>query len=182
MFSEEQIIEGCRKNDRKAQKVLYDRYASLFLGICLRYAQSRQEAEDILQDGFVKIFFRIKQFKGQGSFEGWMKRIIINTAISNYRSNLKHYYKQDIQEVPDSSHNINVPDCDFTKEELLEVIQELSPGYRIVFNLFAIEGYKHKEIAKMLNIDITTSKSQYSRAKKILQKKLQLISAEKTIA
>ena len=182
MFSEEQIIEGCLKNDRKAQKMLYDRYASLFLGICLRYAQSRSEAEDVLQDGFVKIFFRIKQYKGQGSFEGWMKRIIVNTAISNYRSNLKHYYKQDIQELPDYSLKMNIPDCDFTRDELLSIVQNLPTGYRMVFNLYAIEGYKHKEIARMLDIDITTSKSQYSRAKKIIQKKLETLSVERTIA
>lgn len=182
MYSEEQIIEGCRKNDRKAQKLLYDRYASVLLGICLRYTKCRAEAEDVLQDGFVKIFLRIRQYKAEGSFEGWMKRAMINTAISNYRKNLKHYYQQEIGDINESDNNFRAIDSDFTCEEMLDIIRDLPDGYRIVFNLFAVEGYKHKEIAEILNIDISTSKSQFSRAKKIIQKKLEVLSFERTIA
>ncbi|MFH2143159.1 MAG: sigma-70 family RNA polymerase sigma factor, partial [Bacteroidota bacterium] len=180
--SEEQIIEGCRKNDRKAQKMLYDRYASVMLGICMRYTKSRSEAEDVLQDGFVKIFLRMKQYKAEGSFEGWMKRAMVNTAISNYRKNLKHYYQQNIGDYTEANIDSSIHDSDFTCEEMLEIIRELPDGYRVVFNLFAVEGYKHKEISDILGIDISTSKSQFSRAKKIIQKKLKVLSVERTIA
>ncbi len=181
MFSEEQIIRACKKNDKKAQKMLYNRFAPIMLGICMRYALSRPEAEDIMQEGFLKIFLKIKQYQGTGSFEGWMRKIIINTAISNYRKNLKHYYQDDLDNVSDIN-SYTVSYGEFTKDELLKVIRELSSGYRIIFNMFAIEGYKHKEIAKMLNIDVATSKSQYSRAKKIIRKNLINLSVERTIA
>lgn len=169
--------------DRKAQKLLYDKYSSLFLGICMRYANSRDEAEDILQDGFVKIFMNIKQYRGEGSFEGWMKRVLINTAISNYRSNLKYYYHADIDEIKKTEiDESSVDNSEFSKEELLKVINSLPEGFKIVFNLYAIEGYKHKEIGEMLDIDIGTSKSQYSRAKALIQKKLLDLAKEKVKA
>jgi len=181
MLTELQIIEGCKKNSRKTQKLLYDMYASKFLGMCVRYAKDRQEAEDILQDGFVKIFSRISQFSGSGSFEGWMKRIIINTAITNYRQNLKHYYKQDIDDVNENEIGKDISEIEFSIDELLKVIQDLPTGYRMVFNLYAIEGFQHKEIAEMVGIDVTTSKSQYSRAKKLLRSKLENLKKEKLV-
>jgi RNA polymerase sigma-70 factor (ECF subfamily) len=179
MLSEQQIIEGCLKNNRNIQKILYELYTSKFLGMCMRYAKDKQEAEDILQDGFLKIFGRISQFSGIGSFEGWMKRIIINTAITNYRQNLKHYYKQSIDEVNEKDFEITIVEQEYSLEELLKVVQELPPGYRMVFNMFAIEGFQHKEIAQMMGIDITTSKSQYSRARKLLRTKLSELKKEK---
>jgi RNA polymerase sigma-70 factor (ECF subfamily) len=172
MYNEKEIIEGCIKQNRKAQKMLYDRYASKFLGICMRYAKDKQEAEDILQEGFLKIFERINKYHFAGAFEGWMRRIIVNTAISNYRKNLKYYNHYDISEITEYDNDNNTQDLEFTLEEMLKVIQSLSPGYRIIFNLYAIEGYAHKEIAEMLGIDVSTSKSQYSRAKKIIQNRL----------
>ena len=181
MQNEQQIIEGCLKNSRKAQKMLYDKYASKFLGMCMRYAKDRLEAEDILQEGFLKIFGRISQFSGLGSFEGWMKRIIVNTAITNYRQNLKHYYKQHIDEVNESDIDATFSESEYSLEELLKVIQALPPGYKMVFNMFAIEGFQHKEIAEMMGIDVTTSKSQYSRAKKLLREKLAELKKEKTV-
>ncbi len=181
MLSEQQIIEGCLKNNRKAQKQLYDVYASRFLGMCVRYAKDKQEAEDVLQDGFLKIFGRISQYSGIGSFEGWMKRIIINTAITNYRQNLKHYYKQSIDDVNETDIELNFADEEYSLDELLKVIQELPPGYKMVFNMYAIEGFQHKEIAEMMGIDVTTSKSQYSRAKKLLRFKLESLKKEKVI-
>ncbi len=181
MHSEQQIIEGCLKNSRKAQKMLYDKYASKFLGMCMRYAKDRLEAEDILQEGFLKIFGRIGQFSGLGSFEGWMKRIIVNTAITNYRQNLKHYYKQHIDEVNETDIDAPFADSEYSLEELLKVIQALPPGYRMVFNMFAIEGFQHKEIAEMMGIDVTTSKSQYSRARKLLREKLAELKKEKRV-
>ena len=179
MLSEQQIIEGCLKNNRKTQKLLYEMYASKFLGMCMRYAKDKQEAEDILQDGFLKIFGRISQFSGIGSFEGWMKRIIINTAITNYRQNLKHYYKQSIDDVNETDFETTNVEQEYSLEELLKVVQDLPPGYRMVFNMFAIEGFQHKEIAQMMGIDVTTSKSQYSRARKLLRTKLAELKKEK---
>ncbi len=174
MFTEDEIIDGCLKNDRKMQKVLYDRYASKLYALCLRYAHDRAEADDILQEGFVKIFFKIHQFSRQHSFDGWLKRVIINTAITHYHQNVKHYYQKDIDEIQESdiSGTNEVLESEYSAEELLTVVQSLSTGYRTVFNLYAVEGYKHKEIAEMLKIDETTSKSQYHRAKKIIQERL----------
>ena len=173
MLDEREIIEGCCRNERKAQKVLYERYASLLLGVCIRYSGRRDEAEDILQDGLIKIYFNIREFAGKGSFINWMKKIMINTAITHYHRNLKHHYHQDIEnvretEIEGSSFNI----AEFTREELFKVIKDLPHGYRMVFNLYAVEGYKHKEIAEILEIDVNTSKSQYSRAKALIRKKL----------
>ncbi len=183
MYNEKEIIDGCKKQNRKAQKMLYDRFSSKFLGVCMRYAKDKQEAEDILQEGFLKIFERINQFNFTGAFEGWMRRIIVNTAITNYRKNLKHYNHSNIDDVYEYEQEVNTDDLEFSMEEMLRVIQTLSPGYKMVFNLFAIEGYPHKEIAEMLNIDIATSKSQYSRARKIVQYRLiQLHSHKKMTA
>jgi len=179
MYNEKEIIEGCKKQNRKAQKMLYDRYASKFLGICMRYAKDKHEAEDILQEAFLKIFERIEQYTCSGAFEGWMRRIIVNTAISNYRKNLKHYHHYDIEELKEYEEDINSADLEYTMEEMLRVIQSLSPGYRTIFNLYAIEGYTHKEIAELLGIDVATSKSQYSRARKVIQYRLSKIRSEK---
>jgi RNA polymerase sigma factor (sigma-70 family) len=176
MLSEDQLIERCRKNDRKAQKMLYDKYAPTMLGICLRYVFERSEAEDILQEGFLKIFTKISEFEGRGSFEGWMKRVFINTAITLYHKNSKHnknHYNIDDIYIS-KSEKPTFGESEFTNEELFNIIHSLPEGYKLVFNMYAIEGYKHKEIAEMLKIDINTSKSQYSRAKKLIRKKLEI--------
>jgi len=173
MFDERQIINGCCKRDKKAQKALFDRYKSILLGVCIRYSDQREEAEDILQDGLVKIFVKIQDFAGTGSFINWMKKIMVNTAITHYHRNLKHQYHQDIDEVNETDiEGIEFEMAEFTRDELLDVIANLPEGYRMVFNLYAVEGYKHKEIAEMLEIDINTSKSQYSRARGLIRKKL----------
>jgi len=179
MLDDEQIIRGCCKKNKKAQKMLYDKYASVMLGICIRYAQNRAEAEDILQEGFVKVFLNIKQYMGKGSFEGWMRQIMVNTALTNYRNNLKHYYHNDVTEIAESKIDDVSYDGEFTQEELLQIINELPEGYRMVFNLYAVEGYKHKEIAEMLDIDESTSKSQFSRGKKLIQQKLEVLKKER---
>lgn len=176
MLSQEELIRGCQKQKRKVQKELYDRYAPILLGICYRYAKDSSEAEDVLQEGFIKIFDKIRQYDSKGSFEGWMKRVMVNTAISNYRKNLKRYYSVDVDDSASLSAPGTLDDQEYTKDELMQVIKSLPDGYRVVFNLYAIEGYKHKEIAKMLEIDETTSKSQYSRAKKQIQVKLSELS------
>ncbi len=180
MLSEDQLIEKCKKQDRAAQKILYDRYAGLMLAICMRYVYERSEAEDILQEGFLKIFLKIGEFEGRGSFEGWLKRIFVNTAITHYhkssKHNKNHYEISDVQENKFEKQKYN--EAEFTRDELFNVVNSLPEGYRIVFNLYAIEGYKHKEIGKLLKIDINTSKSQYSRAKKLIRKKLNHLKKE----
>ena len=171
------IIRLCLKNDRAAQKQLYEIYSPVLFGICIRYVTESSDAEDILQEGFYKILTKISEFSGRGSFEGWMKRIMINTAITHYHKNKKHDYHYDISEIQEIKIEGNSYDTNnFTKDELIGVINKLPAGYKMVFNLYAIEGYKHKEIAEKLNVDINTSKSQYSRARKLLQKKLKDLS------
>jgi len=173
MINDRQIIDGCARHDRKAQQLLYDKYSRFLLGICMRYVADKTEAEDILQECFLKVFFNIKDFSGTGSFPGWLRKIAVNTAITHYHKNLKFRYHIEIEEyvsreTADNSFDQN----DFTEEELYRLLNELPAGYRMVFNLYAIEGYKHKEIAEMLGIDTNTSKSQYSRAKAVLREKL----------
>ena len=176
MIDEKDIIDGCCKKDRKAQKELFDRYAAVLLGVCIRYSGRRDEAEDILQEGFVKIYYNIGDYSGKGSFINWMRKIMINTAITHYHRNLKHAYHKEIDEVQETDiEGMDFEEADFTREELLNIVQNLPDGYRMVFNLYAVEGFKHKEIAAMLDIDINTSKSQYSRARSLIRKKLHIL-------
>jgi RNA polymerase sigma factor (sigma-70 family) len=174
MMSDQQIIELCAKHDRKAQQVLYDRYSRLLLGVCLRYANDKAEAEDILQDSFLKIFYSINDFTGSGSFIGWLRKIAVNTALTHYHKNLKYRYHIDIEEYVSVETGVtSFEENFFNADELYKVLNELPAGYRMVFNLYAVEGYKHKEIAEMLGIDTNTSKSQYSRAKAVIRDKLE---------
>lgn len=173
MLSDGEIIEGCRKHSRKAQQLLYDKYSRFLLGICLRYSSDRAEAEDILQDVFVRVFFNIDEYSGAGSFAGWLRKVAVNTAITNYHRTMKHRYHLDIDEYKSmETGTVSFEDDLFTADELVRVLNELPPGYKMVFNLYAVEGYKHREIADMLNIDVNTSKSQYSRARAMLRDKL----------
>jgi RNA polymerase sigma factor (sigma-70 family) len=173
-MSDRQIIDGCAKHERKAQQVLYDKYSRFLLGVCMRYASDKTEAEDILQESFLKIFFNIKDFSGTGSFIGWLRRIAVNTAITHYHKNLKYRYHIDIEEYMSVETGVTSFEEDFfTSDELYKALNGLPPGYRTVFNLYAIEGYKHKEIAEILGIDTNTSKSQYSRAKAVIRDKLE---------
>ena len=175
-MSDRQIVEGCTKNERRAQKVLYDKYSRLLLGICLRYASDKAEAEDILQDSFLKIFFNIKDFTGTGSFIGWLRKVAVNTAITHYHKNLKYKYHVEIEKYVSVETGVASFEDDFyTSDELFRILNELPAGYRMVFNLYAIEGYKHREIAEMLGIDTNTSKSQYSRARAVIREKLKIL-------
>lgn len=174
MMSDQQIIDGCARHDRKAQQALYDRYARFLLGVCLRYASDKAEAEDILQDSLLKIYFNIKEYSGTGSFTGWLRKVAVNTAITHYHKNLKHRYHIEIEDYVSVETGVaSFEDDFFNAEELYRVLSELPPGYRMVFNMYAVEGYKHKEISEMLGIDTNTSKSQYSRAKAVLRNKLE---------
>jgi RNA polymerase sigma factor (sigma-70 family) len=173
MVSDPDIIEGCVRHNRKAQQMLYDKYSRFLLGICVRYAEDKAEAEDILQESFLKIFFGIKDFSGTGSFAGWLRKVVVNTAITHYHKNLKFRYHIEIEEyVSIETGSSSFEESLFSSEELQIVLNELPAGYRMVFNLYAVEGYKHKEIAEILGIDTNTSKSQYSRAKAALRDKL----------
>jgi len=173
-MSDQQIIEGCANHERKAQQVLYDKYSHFLLGVCLRYASDKAEAEDILQDSFLKIFSNIKDFSGTGSFIGWLRKVAVNTAITHYHKNLKYRYHVDIEEyVSVETGTTSFEEDFFTSDELYKVLNELPTGYRMVFNLYAVEGYKHKEIAEILGVDTNTSKSQYSRAKAVIRDKLE---------
>lgn len=169
---EKRIISGCIAGDRHSQELLFRKYHRLMLGICLRYCQDKAEAEDILIEGFMRIYTNIRKYRGEGSFEGWMKRVMVNAAIDHHRGNLKHYFHQDIEEVKGNITGGIDPVEGIEVEELLKIIRELPEGYRLVFNLHAIEGYNHKEIAEILNISEGTSKSQLSKARKYLQKRL----------
>lgn len=174
MTSEHEIISGCINGDKRAQKMLYDRYSAKMLGVCLRYMKNLDEAEDVLQDGFIKVFTYIGQYRFEGSFEGWLRRIMINTALNAYRSNLKHHFHSDIDEQQNYLPDTITEDAysKLSVEELLKVIQSLPHGYRMVFNLYEIEGYKHKEIAEMLKISENTSKTQLLKSKIAIRNKL----------
>ncbi len=173
MDGEKDILAGCIKGLQSAQRELFEKNSRLLLGVCNRYAQSIEEAEDILQEGFVKIFLNIKEFKGEGSLVAWMRRIMINTAITHYHKMLKHRYQDDLDEVNETRFEEHTwSEAEFTREELFNVIHQMPNGYRVVFNLYAVEGYKHREIAEILKIDENTSKSQYSRARRWLQERL----------
>ena len=174
MMSDIEIIDGCSRHDRRSQQALYDRYSRFLLGVCMRYSNDKAEAEDILQESFLKIYFNIKEYSGTGSFTGWLRKVAVNTAITHYHKNLKHRYHVDIDEyVSVETGTTSFEEDFFTSDELYRVLNELPAGYRMVFNLYAVEGYKHKEIADILRIDTNTSKSQYSRAKAVLRDKLE---------
>jgi len=173
MNRDRDILKGCMQGKHSAQRELFEKYSRTLLGVCNRYAQNIEEAEDIMQEGFVKIFLNINNFKGEGSLMAWMRRIMINTAITHYHRTLKHRYHDDIHEIRESSlDDIQWEESDFSSEELFKIIQQMPAGYRMVFNLYAVEGYKHREIAEILEIDENTSKSQYSRARRWLQERL----------
>ncbi len=179
MFNEQEIIRKCINHEPKAQKILYGYFAPGLLGVCMRYTGSRPEAEDILQEGFVKIFTYLKNFRGESTLVAWMRRIMINTAITHYHKNLKHQYHYDVDDMQERNiGDCDLPDLEFTRSEMMKVIDNLPPGYRMVFNLYAIEGYKHREISEMMGIDVNTSKSQYSRARKLIQCRLKELGEE----
>lgn len=166
-----ELIEACIKGDRVAQKSLYDIFSKKMYMVCLRYTKSQQEAEDVLQDSFIKVFKNLKGYRGDSRLDYWIKKIVINTALNSQRKKLYMYPMVDIDDVQNTvSHSKAL--TDFHLEELLKMIRELPTGCQTVFNLFAIEGYSHKEIAEMLEVSEGTSKSQFSRARKLLQEKI----------
>ena len=167
---EEQLIALCKSGDRKGQKEMYERFAPVMLGVCRRYLKSIEEAEEVLLTGFMKVFTKIEQFQGNGSFEGWIRRIMVNESLNVLKKRKMEFVDDDPEE---SQMMVNEEDMgrDDT-EALLEMIDRLPDGYRTVFNLYAIEGYNHREIGEQLGISENTSKSQLSKARKHLQAKL----------
>jgi len=169
-LSLEQLISNCKKNDTKAQSQLYKLFSSKLFSICLKYSRNYAEAEDNLQDSFVTIFKKIDQYNSKGSFEGWIKRITINTALQRYRKKgvFKIVNEGNIEDV-----SVEIEDNDISIDYLLKIIQELPDRYRLVFNLYVLDGYSHKDVAEMLNITIGTSKSNLARARLILKGKIE---------
>ncbi|CAN5185297.1 RNA polymerase sigma factor [soil metagenome] len=165
---EEKLIDACIKNKSAAQKELFERFSSKMFTICLRYIKDASEAEDVLITGFMKVFEKLNQFQFQGSFEGWIRKIIINEALGYIRQHKTLFLEVDIDRI---DKGFLVPDS-LEEEDLLVMIQNLPIGYRTIFNLYAIEGYSHKEIADLMGINENTSKSQLSRARTILKKML----------
>lgn len=185
MLSEEEIIAGCKLGKRKAQHELYNRYSGSMFGVALRYSRNKSEAEDVLQEAFIRIFKYIKSFEGrnQGSLSAWIKTIVINTTLSYNRNNKKHHYTEDVDEVQVGENPVfdisSDSDTDERKNKIMKAMQQLPHGYRTVFNLYSLEGYTHKEIAEILDISENTSKSQLSKARKYLRNLLGVKEAEK---
>ncbi len=176
MGKDKDIIDGCLSGSRRDQELLYRRYSPRLYAVCLQYSGNTEEARDVLQDGFIKIFENLSHFSHEGSFEGWMRRIIVNTALERYRN---RYYLSRVDDIDEVSEPAAEPDTDdfagLEAEDLLKMIMELPPKYRMVFNLYAIEGYSHREVGEMLGITEGTSKSNLSRARDILQRKVRIL-------
>jgi RNA polymerase sigma-70 factor (ECF subfamily) len=181
MTPEENILKGCKEGDRQAQGELYKKYASSMFGVCLRYSHCREDAEDVLHEAFVKVFTNIGLYRGQGSFEGWMRRIMVNSAIDHYRVKVKHQFVNidDIQVGNEAEGNelseeniFHENDGKPGSKEIMNMMQQLPDGYRIVLNLFVIEKLNHKEISELLGISESGSKSQLFKARRFMRKLL----------
>lgn len=163
-MTENELIEKCRRKDSVAQKMLFEYYAPLMLGICRRYVSNPQDAEDVMLQGFFKVFTKIDYFKGEGSFEGWIRRIMINESLMHIRQNYRFQFKEELNAINAETEDPEIVD-EIAAEEIIALLDEMPQGYRTVFNLYVIEGYKHREIAEKLGISINTSKSQLILAK-----------------
>ncbi|MGB3584936.1 MAG: RNA polymerase sigma factor [Tunicatimonas sp.] len=168
MQNEQALVARCIKGERLAQHELYEQYARQMMVVCMRYCKSREDAEDVLQEAFVKIFNSLEKFRGESSIKYWIKRIVINTALNHHRKKVYLYPHLDIEEV----HHLGDEDVEianYNYRDLLAILQSLPQGCQVIFNLYAVEGYKHKEIATMLSISEGTSKSQYARARSLIR-------------
>ena len=166
---EQELIEGCKKKDRKIQKLFYDRYSPKMFGVCKRYVKNREDAEDVLVEGLYKALKNIHQFQDKGSFEGWVRRIVVNEALMFLRKQHKHFITDDLDKAVNASPVQVTIEGELAAQDILKLLDQLPDGYRTIFNLYVVEGYKHREIAEMLGISINTSKSQLILAKKKLQ-------------
>jgi RNA polymerase sigma factor (sigma-70 family) len=174
-----QLIINCKKRDIKSQSEIYHLFAGKLFALCLKYSKTKQSAEDNLQDAFITIFDKIDQYKFKGSFEGWMKRIVINTSLQTYRE--KNVLNLVEENYPDEVE-VEIDEDDLSLDFLLKIIQELPERYRMVFNLYVLDGYSHKEISGMLGIVEGTSKSNLSRARLILKEKIELNQQKQTVS
>ena len=170
LMSLEKLINRCKQKDIKAQSEVYQLFAGKLFALCLKYSKNYQEAQDNLQDGFMTIFNKIEQYQFKGSFEGWLKRIVVNTALQKYRE--KNVLNLISDEIPDEVE-VDIDETTISLDYLLSIIQELPNRYRLVFNMYVLDGYAHREIAEMLEISEGTSKSNLSRARQILKKKVE---------
>ncbi|MDB5025913.1 MAG: sigma-70 family polymerase sigma factor [Mucilaginibacter sp.] len=171
-YTIEELIKRCKAGERKAQELLYKQFASKMLGVCMRYATDRMEAEDMLQNGFIRVFRKMADYRGDGSFEGWVRRIMVHCSIEYYRKHHKILQAVDT-DGEGAEQSVNpAAIANLDAKDLMMLIQKLSPGYRMVFNLYAIEGYSHKEIGEMMGISEGASKSQLSRARTILKEQI----------
>ena len=172
------LVKNCVKGDQRSQRVLFEKFAPKMLGICMRYAKDTHQAEDVLQEGFIKVFTKLEHYSGKGSLEGWIRRIMVNTSLDQIRKNVKF---QDNVAMDDVSYKLELSAyiIEGLQEDLLKLISEMPEGYKIVFNMFAIEGFSHKEIAAELGISENTSKSQYSRARAYIKVKLEELGIER---
>ena len=177
-MDELQLIEGCRKGDRRAQKALYETFSRKMMSVCLRYVSDWETARDLLQEGFVKVFTHIDSYTGNGSFEGWLRKIFVNSALEYLRHADVLRESTELNQTAELTQTDSSPLSDISAAELMQLIQSLPTGFRTIFNLFAIEGYSHKEISEQLNITESTSRSQYTRAKQLLQRKVNALYGE----
>ena len=169
-MTDQEIVEGCIAKDAKAQRFLFEKYAGKMMGICLRYMKNREEAQDVLQEGFIKVYQKMSQYKNTGPLGGWMRMVMINTALIQLRKNKKWENTIDVSTSYDLSTDDYTVLDKLSADELMSVINSIPEGYRTVFNLFVIEGYAHKEIAKMLDVTESTSKTQFRKARLYLKK------------
>ena len=167
------LVNECVKGNARAQRMLFDKFAGKMMTVCLRYAKNTDQAEDVLQDGFVKVFMKLSDFKKEGSLEGWIRRIMVNTALDQIRKEVKFRGDLDIEDVGYKLENNAFIEEEMMAEDLMKLVRAMPDGYRIVFNMFAIEGYSHAEIAATLGVTENTSKSQYSRARAYLRERLE---------
>lgn len=168
----DELVKRCKAGQRKAQELLYKQLAGKMLGVCMRYATDRMEAEDMLQNGFIRVFQKMEDYRGEGSFEGWVRRIMVHCSIEYYRRHHKMMQLVDVGEAGEEPSVNAAAASSLEAKDLLLLIKTLSPGYRMVFNLYAIDGYSHKEIAEMTGITEGASKSQLSRARAILKEQV----------
>lgn len=167
------LIIECVNGNPRAQRLLFDKFARKMFSVCLRYAKNEEQAEDVLQDGFVKVFGKLKDFKSEGSLEGWIRRIMVNTALDQIRKNNKQLGDTNIDDVGYKIENNDFIVENMMADDLMKMVQAMPDGYKVVFNMFAIEGYSHSEIADTIGISENTSKSQYSRARAYLRERLE---------
>ncbi len=171
-MTEEVILEGCLRNDSVAQRELYNTYSPKMLAVCFRYAHSREDAEDMLQEAFIKVFTQLRTFENRGSFEGWIRRIVVHTCINTLKKNKKFNESVDLIHAASISIREETVPAVVQVKQIVDCIRSLPIGYRTVLNLYAIEGYSHREIAQLLDIEESTSRSQFTRAKGMLEELL----------